>query len=130
MNAKEYCCYTHPYSEIEGLQAAHTLVYSASALPEGVILELWDLQSGHSSVSRVLCPAGSFAKVMPLMRYLCENGVGPGQWLDLLEDLGQPYRRLAEGPSFQKSENVGQFVAFADFEAANLLHNTELTQRP
>ena len=130
MNAKEYCCYTHPYSEIEGLQMAHTLVYSASVLAEGVVLELRDLQSGHSSVSRVLCPAGSFAKAMPLMRYLCENGIGPDQWLDLLDDLGQPYHRIAEGPSSSKTENVGQFVAFADFGAANLLHNTELTQRP
>ena len=31
MNTREYCCYTRPYSEIEGLQLAHTLLYSASA---------------------------------------------------------------------------------------------------
>ena len=34
MNTREYCCYTRPYSEIEGLQLAHTLLYSASAQPE------------------------------------------------------------------------------------------------
>ena len=40
MNTREYCCYTRPYSEIEGLQLAHTLLYSASAQPEGIVLEL------------------------------------------------------------------------------------------
>lgn len=29
MVAKEYCCYTRPYSSIEGFQIAHTLYYSA-----------------------------------------------------------------------------------------------------
>lgn len=130
MKAKEYCCYTHSYSEIEGLQSAHTLVYSASAVDEGVILELRTLQAGRNSVSRVICPAGSFAAVMPLMRYLCENGVGPDQWLDLLDDMKQPYRTFAEQNSALTEEKPGQFVAFADFEPTNLLHNTELTQRP
>ena len=90
MNTREYCCYTRPYSEIEGLQLAHTLLYSASAQPEGIVLELRVQQGGGNYTSRVVCPDGSFARVMRLMRYLCENGIGPGQWLDVLDDLHQP----------------------------------------
>ena len=105
MNTREYCCYTRPYSEIEGLQLAHTLLYSASAQPEG-----------------------SFARVMRLMRYLCENGIGPGQWLDVLDDLHQPYRPLAAVEDEPGEENSREFVPFAGFNTENLLHNTELTQ--
>ena len=89
MNTREYCCYTRPYSEIEGLQLAHTLLYSASAQPEGIVLELRVQQGGGNYTSRVVCPDGSFARVMRLMRYLCENGIGPGQWLDVL--AGPPH---------------------------------------
>lgn len=82
MNTREYCCYTRPYSEIEGLQLAHTLLYSASAQPEGIVLELRVQQGGGNYTSRVVCPDGSFARVMRLMRYLCENGIGPGSgWM-------------------------------------------------
>ena len=116
MNTREYCCYTRPYSEIEGLQLAHTLLYSASAQPEGIVLEL-RVQQG-----------GSFARVMRLMRYLCENGIGPGQWLDVLDDLHQPYRPLAAVEDEPGEENSREFVPFAGFNTENLLHNTELTQ--
>lgn len=115
MNTREYCCYTRPYSEIEGLQLAHTLLYSASAQPEGIVLELRVQQGGGNYTSRVVCPDGSFARVMRLMRYLCENGIGPGQWLAAVED--EP-----------GEENSREFVPFAGFNTENLLHNTELTQ--
>lgn len=128
MNAREYCCYTRPYSEIEGLQLAHSLTYSASTQPEGIVLELRVRQGGESYVSRVLCPDGSFARVMHLMRYLCENGIGPGQWLDVLDDLHQPYRPLAAVREEDGNELCAGFVPFADFKQKNLLHNTELTQ--
>ena len=51
MNTREYCCYTRPYSEIEGLQLAHTLLYSASAQPEGIVLELRVQQGGGNCTS-------------------------------------------------------------------------------
>ena len=44
--------------------------------------------------STVLAPADSFSRVMVLLRYLCENGVGPEQWLEVLEDVRQPYQLL------------------------------------
>ena len=46
MVAKEYCCYTRPYSSIEGFQLAHTLYYSASVEEEGVVLAV---QIGRAS---------------------------------------------------------------------------------
>ena len=120
--AKEACCFTRTYSEIEGLQLAHTLTYSASALAGGVVLELRLEQGSQSCVSRVVCPAGSFGRLMPVMRYFCENGIGPGRWLEVLDELRQPYRPLG------MVSNAGQFVSFAEFEPTNLLQNTELTQ--
>lgn len=117
-----------PYSEIEGLQLAHTLLYSASAQPEGIVLELRVQQGGGNYASRVVCPDGSFARVMRLMRYLCENGIGPGQWLDVLDDLHQPYRPLAAVEDEPGEEDSREFVPFAGFNTENLLHNTELTQ--
>lgn len=60
MNTREYCCYTRPYSEIEGLQLAHTLLYSASAQPEGIVLELRVQQGGGNYTSRWVCPDGQF----------------------------------------------------------------------
>ena len=60
MNTREYCCYTRPYSEIEGLQLAHTLLYSASAQPEGIVLELRVQQGGGNYTSRVGLPGRQF----------------------------------------------------------------------
>ena len=45
---------------------------------------------------QVLAPQGSFARMMQIMRYLCENSIGPEQWLEVLEDVHQPYRLLPE----------------------------------
>lgn len=104
------------------------MLYSASAQPEGIVLELRVQQGGGNYTSRVVCPDGSFARVMRLMRYLCENGIGPGQWLDVLDDLHQPYRPLAAEEDEPGEENSREFVPFAGFNTENLLHNTELTQ--
>ena len=51
-------------------------------------------QGGKVRSSTVLAPADSFGRVMRLLRYLCENGVGPEQWLEVLEDVHQPYQLL------------------------------------
>ena len=78
MIVKEFCQYVRSYSELEGLQHAHTLYYSARRIEMGIVLELAQEQSGSCTVSRVLCPAGNFPQAMRVMRYLCENGIGPG----------------------------------------------------
>jgi len=51
-------------------------------------------QGGRVRSSTVLAPADSFGRIMRLLRYLCENGVGPEQWLEVLEDIHQPYQLL------------------------------------
>ena len=89
MVAKEYCCYTRPYSSIEGFQLAHTLYYSASVEEEGVVLAVRQQQGEECVTEQVICPVGDFGRLMSLMRYLCENGVGLGHWLDVLDDAGQ-----------------------------------------
>ena len=84
----------YPYSELEGLQHACTLVYCAASTPQGVLAQLRREQGGKVRSSTVLAPADSFGRVMRLLRYLCENGVGPEQWLEVLEDVHQPYQLL------------------------------------
>ena len=95
MMSKEYCRYIRTYSELEGLQHAHTLVYCGAAAAQGVVMELRQEQDGRVRRSAVLLQ-DSFARAMQLLRYLCENGVGPEQWLEVLEDVHQPYRLLPE----------------------------------
>ena len=94
MTNGECCRYIRTYSELEGLQHACTLVYCAAATPQGVLAQLRREQGGKVRSSTVLAPADSFGRVMRLLRYLCENGVGPEQWLEVLEDVHQPYQLL------------------------------------
>lgn len=91
---KEYCRYIRTYSELEGLQHAYTLIYCAASVPQGVLMELRREQQGRLQWDAVLLPQGSFPRAMQLARYLCENGVGLGQWRDVLADAGQPYYTL------------------------------------
>ena len=41
MMNNEYCRYIHTYSELEGLQHAHSLVYCGALSAQGVGLEQW-----------------------------------------------------------------------------------------
>ena len=94
MTGKEYCRYIRTYSELEGLQRAHTVVYCAQTVPGGVLAQLRWEQAGRVQCSTALAPQGSFARMMQLLRYLCENSIGPEQWLEVLEDVHQPYQLL------------------------------------
>ena len=95
MFTREYCRYIRTYSELDGLQHAHTFIYCASATPQGALLELRSEQGGRVKRRTALARC-SFARAMQLMRYLCENSIGPEQWLEVLEDVHQPYRLLPE----------------------------------
>ena len=66
MIVKEFCQYVRSYSELEGLQHAHTLYYSARRTEMGIVLELAQEQSGSCTVSRVLCPGGRMIYVVPV----------------------------------------------------------------
>ena len=63
MVAKEYCCYTRPYSRIEGFQLAHTLYYSASVEEEGVVLAVRQQQGEECVTEQVICPVGDFGRL-------------------------------------------------------------------
>ena len=54
MVAKEYCCYTRPYSSIDGFQLAHTLYYSASVEEEGVVLAVRRQQGEECVTEQVI----------------------------------------------------------------------------
>lgn len=119
MGLREYCRYIHPYSELEGLQQAHTVGYSASRSQGGVLLEVWCKQGGRIARRQAFWPGGEFRRAMLVMRYLCENGVGLEQWMEVLDDLGVPHRLVdaAENPAKtrESTENSAQFVSFAGF---------------
>ena len=85
MTNGECCRYIRTYSELEGLQHACTLVYCAASTPQGVLAQLRREQGGKVRSSTVLAPADSFGRVMRLLRYL---------WLEVLEDVHQPYQLL------------------------------------
>ena len=110
MMSKEYCRYIRTYSELEGLQHAHTLVYCGAAVAQGAVMELRQEQDGRVRRSAVLLQ-DSFARAMQLLRYLCENSIGLEQWLDVLDDAGQSYELL---------ENAGTAGMVPDFTGKNL----------
>ena len=66
--------------------------------------------------------------MMQIMRYLCENSIGPEQWLEVLEDVHQPTgccRKHSSPPTSTRKAAV--FVAFADFVPVRLWQNMQLT---
>ena len=110
MFTREYCRYIRTYSELDGLQHAHTFIYCASATPQGALLELRSEQGGRVERRTALARC-SFARAMQLLRYLCENSVGLEQWLEVLADVGQSYELL---------ENAGTAGMIPDFAGDNL----------
>lgn len=130
MMSKEYCRYIRTYSELEGLQHAHTLVYCGAAAAQGVVMELRQEQDGRVRRSAVLLQ-DSFARAMQLLRYLCENSIGLEQWLDVLDDAGQSYELLenAARPGWFPTlpGKTWNFVPYAGFELQILLQITQLT---
>ena len=81
-----------------------------------------------AATEQVICPTGDFGRLMPLMRYLCENGVGLGHWMEVLDDAGVTYWPCMAAEGGRQSGKPTRFVAFAGFEGENLVHNPELTQ--
>ena len=74
------------FSTIDGLQKAYTLVYSMDAEDEnGCCLTLCRTGSRQCVQSRYITAAPEFC--YRLLRYLCENGVQPEIWQDVLEEL-------------------------------------------
>lgn len=88
MLTDELCRYTRTYSEIEGLQRAHTVSYSAAAVPQGVLLQAEREQVGEVERESVLCPGESPSRLAGALLCLSENSVELAQWLEALSDMG------------------------------------------
>lgn len=89
MTADESRRWVRTYSGIEGLQRAHTVSYSARAVPQGVLAEA--VLRGADGAERrqaALCPSGSLEGVERALQFLSENSVGLSHWLEVLADLG------------------------------------------
>ena len=74
------------FSAIDGLQKAYTLVYSLDADDEkGCRLTLCRTGNGPCVESRYVAAAPELG--YRILRYLCENGVQPEIWQDVVEEL-------------------------------------------
>ena len=99
MTGKEYCRYIRTYSELEGLQRAHTVVYCAQTVPGGVLAQLRWEQAGRVQCSTALAPQ-------------CTSPTGC-------------CRKHSSPPISTRKAAV--FVAFADFVPVRLWQNMQLT---
>ena len=128
MFTREYCRYIRTYSELDGLQHAHTFIYCASATPQGALLELRSEQGGRVERRTALARC-SFARAMQLMRYLCENGVEPEQWLEVLADAGEVCQTRQQNRDLRDLRaKIWIFVPYARFEGKILWQITQLTR--
>lgn len=74
------------YSAIDGLQQAYTLVYAMEVEgTQGCRLTLCRVGSRQQMVSQHIAEEPEFC--YRLLRYLCENGVQPELWQDVVADL-------------------------------------------
>ena len=73
------------FSAIDGLQKAYTLVYSMDTGNEIGSLCLSFLGNGQYMQSCYIAAAPEFC--YRILRYLCENGVQPEIWQDVVEEL-------------------------------------------
>lgn len=128
MTGKEYCRYIRTYSELEGLQRAHTVVYCAQTVPRGVLAQLRWEQAGRVQCSTVLAPQGSFARMMQLCaicaRTASARNSGWRCWRTCTSPTGC-CRKHSSPPTSTRRAAV--FVAFADFVPVRLWQNMQLT---
>lgn len=74
------------YSAIDGLQKAYTLVYAMEVEgTQGCRLTLCRLGNRQRVDSQYVAAAPEFC--YPILRYLCENGVQPEIWQDVVTEL-------------------------------------------
>lgn len=130
MMSKEYCRYIRTYSELEGLQHAHTLVYCGAAAAQGVVMELRQEQDGRVRRSAVLLQ-DSFARAMQLLRYLCETAsVWSSGWTfwTMQARVMNCWKMQARPGWFPTLPGkTWNFVPYAGFELQILLQITQLT---
>lgn len=72
------------FSAIDGLQKAHTLVYALDRDTDGIWMTV-GRTGEHATADSVLVSADP-QQCEALLRYLCENAVGPEHWRDILAE--------------------------------------------
>ncbi len=84
------------FSAIDGLQKAYTLVYSMDADDEnGCRLTLCRTGSSQCMESQYVAATPEFC--YRILRYLCENGVQPEIWQDVVEELTTAEQLVQKG---------------------------------
>ena len=84
------------FSAIDGLQKAYTRVYSMDADDEsGCRLTLCRTGDRQCMKSRYIAAAPEFG--YRILRYLCENGVQPEIWQDVVEELADTEQLRQKG---------------------------------
>ena len=88
------------FSSIDGLQKAYTLVYSLDAEDEnGCRLTLCRTGSGSCMESSYLAATPEFG--YRILQYLCENGVQPEIWQDVVAELDAAQQTEQEGGAWR-----------------------------
>ena len=88
------------FSAIDGLQKAYTLVYSMDADDEsGCRLTLCRTGDRQCMESRYIAAAPEFG--YRILRYLCENGVQPEIWQDVVAELDAAQQTEQEGGAWR-----------------------------
>ena len=75
MTGKEYCRYIRTYSELEGLQRAHTVVYCAQTVPGGVLAQLLTVPQRYETAIDMALGAAQQNIVKIVRRLEAENKV-------------------------------------------------------
>lgn len=84
------------YSEINGLQKARMLTYSATAKDNGSILAVTSTTCNGVQTESCLLPDTPYKKAKDIITLLFENGFEPSIWIDVLGELDIRYVMLEE----------------------------------
>lgn len=92
MQPANTCVWIGRYSRIEGFQEPRTVIYTATAVPEGICLTVQQESETDPHTEACICPTLSLEQAGGFLQYICENSVGIGNWCDILLDAGIPFR--------------------------------------
>ena len=79
------------YSEINGLQKARMLTYSATAKDNGSLLTVTSTTCNAVETESCLLPDTPYKRAKDIITLLFENGFEPSIWLDVLGELDIRY---------------------------------------
>ena len=91
MENQEIFRFERGYSELEGLQQAHRMIYCARRTPEGIVLELAVQQAGKTERCALLGRNLEEKRAGDLLLHFREHVVETFQCLAVLEELRRAY---------------------------------------